>query len=104
MTDTPFDARDKEGFPLTKGTVIIVPSRVSTFFEQGNRAKEFSNTPLVASMRPVKGESGRYKFATREGQGGKKMFVPEGLKGGEKLRIVWGVDEDPKSACAELVQ
>lgn len=98
MTDMLFEPSPKSGFPLTQGTVIKVPPGAA--FVSSKNADRFPDTPLCASVRPVKDSPGRYEFAVREGRGGIKLFVPPDLVAGDQIEIVWGLESELTCACA----
>lgn len=111
---------NKGVFTLKDGVVVEVPGWAIPTIRPSRNAEAFSDTPHYIPIERF--GSGRYGFINpgtpvdghrrrlSTDPGVKKssarpprkvLFVPAGLKGGDKIRIVW---VEKKSACAVLVE
>lgn len=102
---------ERPNFHVAEGVVIAIPEGVVEHFAsiEGFDAALAEKEELVtgeirhpkkAFLQEAPGEDDRFCFATSDIRRGKVLFVPDGLKAGDEIRILWA---DPKCACAMRV-
>ena len=95
-------------FEVRPGESIVVPQDVLPFLEPSQAVGAnpmHANTPKILRLLCDREQShepeSQYRFARgetgAEGGQGFVLFVPDGLKGGQKLVITW---REPNCACA----
>ncbi len=88
-----------DGFTVEEGDVITITAGALDYFAGSESKEDNSETPVVARLQATK-EKSKYIFATSKTDKGRILFLPEGLKEGDKVKIVWS---DSNCSCAHKV-
>ena len=90
-------------FELKLGMEIFIPSGVAMYFIRPYRRIGRGSLPKVACLQQAARREGGsiYSFATRPTHRGFKLFLPDDLKAGDRVIVVWKAS---RSAAAVLSQ
>lgn len=91
-------------FELRLGAEIVIPSGVTVYFIRPYRRVGRGSLPKVACLQRAarRGDGPTlYRFATGPTWRGFKLFLPDDLKAGDSITVVW---KDARSAAAVLPQ
>lgn len=92
------------GFKLAAGSVITIPNPGKLVIRHSKNARDNRDTPRVIKLKEVHPEL--YDFLRTSEIGGRTnkktffLFVPKGLKRGDRLRVSWF---EGKCACADQI-
>lgn len=85
-----------QSFTVIKDAVIVVPAGIPKKLRNSIHHKSFPETPRIVGL--VRAEDNGMAFpGDTKVEGRFKMFVPDGIKPGDKLRIDWAEGDH---ACA----